>query len=62
MEYLGSRRPVLAFPAHPGTMSEELIGSYEPPGLDDDTAAELVRLMEAEVRSHGQDELPERPR
>jgi len=40
---------------------EELLGAYESPGLADDKAAELVALMEGEVRRHGQDQLPDRP-
>ena len=39
----------------------ELLASYEPSTLADDAKARLVALMEAEVRRHGQERLPERP-
>jgi len=39
----------------------ELLDSYQPSTLADDKKAQLVALMEAEVRRHGQESLPERP-
>ncbi|MGD8330964.1 MAG: trimethylamine methyltransferase family protein [Acidobacteriota bacterium] len=40
----------------------ELLASYEPVPLPEETATELVALMTSEVRRHGQEKLPERPR
>lgn len=40
---------------------ERLLAAYEPSSLAEEKKEELVRLMEAEARRHGQDSLPERP-
>jgi len=40
----------------------ELVASWEPATMPEETAAELVTLMTAEAGRHGQERLPERPR
>lgn len=39
---------------------KELINTYKPNTLSEDVKNELVQLMEAEAKKHGQDELPQR--